>query len=273
MKVRRSVLGPVCGAALLACAATAPAASFEFRSVAENAAVLYDAPSAKSRKLYVVNRGYPLEVVVAVEGWSKVRDASGELTWIENRHLADRRTVMVKVPLVPVRDRAFLLAEERAVGGIAKIEHQGIDDREDRRQFGFVARSDVRDHGRELVHRFGCFGQARGHPAMALEPLARQAVGQGQHPARGDFVALGERIGRQVIACEAVQRIGEANDFELRLAHMPKHVLADVVAHAALDHGEARRRESEAGGEDGEGACEDEGLPGPEPTSGHFTSN
>jgi SH3-like domain-containing protein len=81
-------------------------AGFEFRSVADNAAVLYDAPSAKSRKLYVVNRGYPLEVVVVVEGWSKVRDASGELTWIDSRHLAEKRTVMVKVPLAQVRDRA-----------------------------------------------------------------------------------------------------------------------------------------------------------------------
>ena len=97
---------PAAAAAVLACAAIAPAAAFEFRSVAENAAVLYDAPSAKSRKLYVVNRGYPLEVVVVVEGWSKVRDASGELTWIENKNLADRRTVMVRVPLGQVRDRA-----------------------------------------------------------------------------------------------------------------------------------------------------------------------
>ena len=106
MAVRRHFSGSVCGAVLLACSAPALAASFEFRSVAESAAVLYDAPSAKSRKLYVVSRGYPLEIVVAVEGWSKVRDASGELTWIENRHLADRRTVMIKVPLAQVRDRA-----------------------------------------------------------------------------------------------------------------------------------------------------------------------
>ena len=95
-----------CAAAALACAGIAPAAAFDFRSVAENAAVLYDAPSSKSKKLYVVNRGYPLEVVVLVEGWSKVRDANGELTWIENRHLAEKRTVMVKVPLAQVRDRA-----------------------------------------------------------------------------------------------------------------------------------------------------------------------
>ena len=78
----------------------------DFRSVAENAAVLYDAPSAKARKLYVVGHGYPVEVVVVVEGWSKVRDANGELTWIESRHLADTRTVLVKAPLAQVREAA-----------------------------------------------------------------------------------------------------------------------------------------------------------------------
>jgi SH3-like domain-containing protein len=99
-----SALAPV--AAVLAGVATGPAAAFEFRSVGDPAAVLYDAPSAKSRKLYVVNRGYPLEIIVTVEGWSKVRDASGELMWIETRNLADRHTVIVKVPLAQVRERA-----------------------------------------------------------------------------------------------------------------------------------------------------------------------
>ncbi|HKA44422.1 MAG TPA: SH3 domain-containing protein [Burkholderiales bacterium] len=96
----------VCAGAALACGVIAPAAGFDFRSVAESAAVLYDAPSTKSKKLYVVNRGYPLEVVVVVEGWTKVRDANGDFTWIENKYLADKRTVMVKVPLAQVRDRA-----------------------------------------------------------------------------------------------------------------------------------------------------------------------
>lgn len=78
----------------------------DFRSVVENAAVLYDAPSAKAKKLYVVNHGYPFEIVVVVEGWSKVRDASGELMWIESRHLTDRRTVLVQAPLAQVRSAA-----------------------------------------------------------------------------------------------------------------------------------------------------------------------
>jgi SH3-like domain-containing protein len=74
--------------------------------VAENAAVLYDAPSAKSKKLYVVNQGYPVEVVVVVEGWSKVRDATGEMTWIETKQLSDKRIVMVRMPLAQVREAA-----------------------------------------------------------------------------------------------------------------------------------------------------------------------
>ncbi len=93
-------------AATLSGAGAARAAGFEFRSVADSAAVLYDAPSAKAKKLYVVSHGYPFEVVVVVEGWSKVRDANGELTWIENKYLADRRTLLVKVPLAQVRDSA-----------------------------------------------------------------------------------------------------------------------------------------------------------------------
>jgi len=84
----------------------AGAAAADFRSVAENAAVLYDAPSARAKRLYVVNHGYPFEVIVMVEGWCKVRDASGDLTWIESKLLADRRTVLVKAPLAQVRESA-----------------------------------------------------------------------------------------------------------------------------------------------------------------------
>ena len=91
---------------LLAAGGIVPAAALEFRSVSENAAVLYDAPSAKANKLYIVNNGYPVEAVVAVEGWVKVRDVNGDLAWIESKNLTDRRTVMVKVPLAQVRQSA-----------------------------------------------------------------------------------------------------------------------------------------------------------------------
>jgi SH3-like domain-containing protein len=91
--------------ALLAVAVATPAAA-EFRSIAENAAVLFDAPSLKAKKTHVIGRGYPVEIVVAVEGWAKVRDAGGELAWIESKNLAERRTLMVKVKLADVRQTA-----------------------------------------------------------------------------------------------------------------------------------------------------------------------
>ena len=79
------------------------ALALDFRAVASDAAILYDGPSARSSKLFVVNKGYPLEVVVAVEGWVKVRDAAGAFSWIEAKQLTDKRTVMVRVPVAEVR--------------------------------------------------------------------------------------------------------------------------------------------------------------------------
>lgn len=76
----------------------------EFRAAAEAAVVLYDAPSNKARKLYIVNKGYPLEVVVQVEGWIKVRDAAGVLSWVEAKSLDNSRTVLVKA-IVTVRQK------------------------------------------------------------------------------------------------------------------------------------------------------------------------
>lgn len=81
------------------------AAAAEFRAAAEPAVVLYDAPSVKSRKLFIVNRGYPLEVVVRVEGWFKVRDAAGALSWAEAKSLDTSRSVLVKIDTVKLRQK------------------------------------------------------------------------------------------------------------------------------------------------------------------------
>jgi SH3-like domain-containing protein len=96
---------------LLTAVALAPAliavsaAGADFRSAAEAAVVLYDAPSTKSRKVFIVNRGYPLEVVVQVEGWLKVRDATGALSWAESKALDNSRNVLVRAPAVTLRQK------------------------------------------------------------------------------------------------------------------------------------------------------------------------
>lgn len=94
----------VCGVLMLT--ALAAAAAAEFRAVADNAAVLYDAPSVKAKKLHILGRNYPVEVVVALEGWTKIRDAGGELAWIEAKNLSERRSVMVTAKLADVRQAA-----------------------------------------------------------------------------------------------------------------------------------------------------------------------
>ena len=78
----------------------------DFRSVQENAAVLYDAPSRLATPLFVVSRSYPLEVIVNLEAWVKVRDHAGALTWIEKKALSDKRMVLVTAPSVEARQRA-----------------------------------------------------------------------------------------------------------------------------------------------------------------------
>jgi SH3-like domain-containing protein len=98
------VFGILLGLGMIAWGALAQGA--EFRAVADMAAVLYDAPSAKAKKLYILNLGYPVEVVVVVEGWTKIRDAAGELAWMESKALAAKRTVMIKVPVAQVRQNA-----------------------------------------------------------------------------------------------------------------------------------------------------------------------
>jgi SH3 domain protein len=88
--------------ALCMCAATA-AQAVDYVSVGESAAILYDAPSLKAKKLFVVNRFMPFEQVVTLDNWVKVRDHSGGLYWLEKRVLSDKKYVFAVNPVVDVR--------------------------------------------------------------------------------------------------------------------------------------------------------------------------
>ncbi|MBP6058151.1 MAG: SH3 domain-containing protein [Nitrosomonas sp.] len=81
-------------------------AEMEYFSIAENAVVMYDAPSLKADKLYVAGLYLPVEVVVNVDGWAKVRDSSGSLAWVEKKVLSQHRYVIVTVPLADIYQSA-----------------------------------------------------------------------------------------------------------------------------------------------------------------------
>ena len=91
---------------LLALLGTARAANVEFKSIGLTPAVMFDAPSQRGRKLFVAPPGMPVEIVLVNGEWSRVRDLTGELSWVESRALSNQRNLIVEVPQVTVRSTA-----------------------------------------------------------------------------------------------------------------------------------------------------------------------
>lgn len=136
---------------LLALTAASDAAALEYRTTVDAATILYDGPSLKAQKVFVVGRDYPFEIVVALEGWAKVRDMAGApLAWVERKALGDKRIVVVKTPVAEVliagepgaktvfraEQNVLLELVEPPVSGWAKVRHRDG-------QTGFISISQV----------------------------------------------------------------------------------------------------------------------------------
>lgn len=112
--------------------------AFDFKTVGAAPVILYDAPSTKGGKLFVMPRGAPLEVVLAYGEWLKVRDVTGELAWTEAKGLTAKRNVIIRTPNLKIRatpedsaapvftaDKGVLLeVTEAAAGGWLKVRHR-----------------------------------------------------------------------------------------------------------------------------------------------------
>lgn len=80
--------------------------ALDFRSVGADRAILFDAPSLQAKRLFVAGKYYPVEVIVNLELWAKVRDSAGGLAWIEKKNLSDARMVVVTSARADVRQSA-----------------------------------------------------------------------------------------------------------------------------------------------------------------------
>lgn len=134
--MKHAIATPLLLAVLLGAAGGASA--LDYVSVDSGSAILYQADSLQSRKLYVVSRYMPLERVINGSGWVKVRDNAGSMGWIEKRELSSKRYVLVTVAQASVRQSpeqnaavAFLVAQNvalewlgKAGGGWSKVRHQ-----------------------------------------------------------------------------------------------------------------------------------------------------
>lgn len=83
------------GVALASLAFSFSAHALDFRSIAPAKTITYDAPSKEALKLYILSSGYPVEVIVNLGDWIKVRDNQGGLSWVESKALSPKRTVLV----------------------------------------------------------------------------------------------------------------------------------------------------------------------------------
>jgi SH3-like domain-containing protein len=132
----KSQLRAICALSLLCLSGVA--AAIDYRSVDVPAAVLYDAPSQKGKKLYLIKAQTPVEIVVRLEGWFKIRDAEGSLAWIEARNVSERRMLVVTSARAEIRqsdkpDAPVALLVDKWVGlefveaaspGWAKVRHR-----------------------------------------------------------------------------------------------------------------------------------------------------
>lgn len=130
-------LGWLLVAVALGLPAAASAAS-KYLEVAVAAAVLFDAPSDKANKRFIVTEATPLEVLSSLPPWTKVRDVDGSVNWIRTSELGDARHLLaVSVATVragPADSSAVRFKVARGVllerlaepsGGWVEVRHQG----------------------------------------------------------------------------------------------------------------------------------------------------
>lgn len=89
--VRASRAAWLLGAAGLLVASVAWSA--DYRSIVAPS-VMYDAPSRQASRVFVAPRGMPVEIVSSLGAWIKVRDAAGDVLWVERTDLGERRSVV-----------------------------------------------------------------------------------------------------------------------------------------------------------------------------------
>lgn len=124
--------------------------ALDYRSVGTEKAILYDSPSVQGTRLFLADKYYPVEVIVNLDQWAKVRDITGRLFWIEKKNLSNLRMVLVTAARADVRqsadakaalvfqaerDVALELVEQSAAGWL-KVRHRDG-------QVGFVLASQV----------------------------------------------------------------------------------------------------------------------------------
>lgn len=97
-----------------------PASATNFITLGDKPAIVYDAPSTKANKTYILSQLHPLEVLVRLDKWIKIRDADNMVGWIESTTLGDKRYVQISVPTgdihtMPTVTASLIFSAQRGV--------------------------------------------------------------------------------------------------------------------------------------------------------------
>ncbi len=86
---------------------TAPAASLQamplFMSIGDKPAIVFDAPSVKAAKTFILVRQQPVEVLVKLDKWIKIRDADNTVGWVESSAVELKRRAQVSAAFADIR--------------------------------------------------------------------------------------------------------------------------------------------------------------------------
>ncbi len=74
-----------------------------YAAIGDKPAIIYDAPSGKAQKTFILSRQHPVEILVKLDKWIKIRDAENTVGWVESTSLGTIRTVQVSVNNAEIR--------------------------------------------------------------------------------------------------------------------------------------------------------------------------
>jgi SH3-like domain-containing protein len=79
--------------------------SADFLSVKTKNLILFEGPSATTKKKFIVTEGYPLKIIVSLKDWKKVEDHLGKISWAQTKYLDRERTVITLKPQATIYNK------------------------------------------------------------------------------------------------------------------------------------------------------------------------
>jgi SH3-like domain-containing protein len=112
------------------------AQALDYRSLSDNTPV-YDSGSRQANPLFILLKGTPVELIVTLDRWAKVRESGGGIGWVDRSLVSERRQVIVTAatadirqspssdaPLVFTASKDLLLEPGDKVGSWLKVKHR-----------------------------------------------------------------------------------------------------------------------------------------------------